>query len=217
MGLSLESPELERLSRFSHELVRWNRKVNLTRIEAPRDIAIKHILDSLTPCRWIRTAASLLDLGSGAGFPGIPLKILRPDLSVLLVDASRKRVHFLKHVLRALELDGISAVQARADVLSSSDAYRGRFDVVISRAFSDIGTLYDFSIPLQTRSGILIAMKSVASDAELANWQDRVRAKGVVCDVRVEALTLPFSNDPRRLIIVSTRRDNGTANPLTHD
>lgn len=203
LGILLEPGHVETLSAFILELLRWNRKINLTRIENPRDIAVKHILDSLTPIRWIEGKRTLLDIGSGGGFPGIPLKILRPELTVRLVDASRKRVHFLKHVFRTLKLEAITAHQLRAEDLGSCEAFQGRFDAVVSRAFSDIDTLFDLGSPLLTRYGILIAMKGAKCKDELLYLTRRLQKEGLPYRLSSKAFTLPHSDFLRQLVVIS--------------
>ena len=111
LGIEIDEGLTAQFIVHASELIKWNRKINLTAITDPRNIAIKHLLDSLAPALHIPDEARLLDMGSGGGFPGIPLKILKPSLFVMLIDGNRKKVNFLKHVLRTLYLENIAAFQ----------------------------------------------------------------------------------------------------------
>jgi len=136
--LDLDRHHTELFAAHAKELLHWNNTINLTTITDPFEVAVKHFVDSLAPAKRISPGASLLDIGSGSGFPGIPLKIVLPSLAVTLIDASRKRVNFLKHVIRTLKLGGIEAVHIRAEDLADDPAYRKRFDTITSRALTDL-------------------------------------------------------------------------------
>ncbi|MGD8444228.1 MAG: 16S rRNA (guanine(527)-N(7))-methyltransferase RsmG [Desulfobacterales bacterium] len=152
------------------ELIKWNRKINLTTLTDPIEVASNHFLDSLVPSRLIPPhAAKLLDIGSGGGFPGIPLKVLLPELSVTLIDASRKKVNFLKHVIRTLELENIEALHLRAEDLATQSSYMNRFDVIISRALTSLESFVRLALPLLAYGGIIMAMKGQVEGEELAN------------------------------------------------
>jgi 16S rRNA (guanine527-N7)-methyltransferase len=194
MGISLSASQADRLSVHGTELLSWNRKMNLTTITAPDEVAVKHFLDSLAPVPLIPPGSKLLDIGSGGGFPGVPLKIAIPSLSVVLIDASRKKVSFLKYLIRTLRLTGIEARQIRSEDFASrkgdhgedsEETPRPRFDVVISRALTSLERFARVSLPLLAENGIIVAMKGPAdrsdpdtdgpgisgfSDAEAAGW-----------------------------------------------
>ncbi|MGD9017013.1 MAG: 16S rRNA (guanine(527)-N(7))-methyltransferase RsmG [Desulfobacterales bacterium] len=203
LSLSVDASQIDRFTAYCRELVRWNRRINLTRIEAPRDIAIKHILDSLTPAQRIPFRANMLDLGSGAGFPGIPLKILRDDLAVSLIDASRKRIHFLKHIIRTFEFDGVSAYQMRAETLEGETFFDAPFDVVISRAFTSIVRLVRLSIPLLKSDGIVMAMKGPDCHAEMDEALRWIQRKRLPYSITCCSSVLPGSTYLRNLVVVS--------------
>jgi 16S rRNA (guanine527-N7)-methyltransferase len=182
------------------ELINWNRKINLTAITNPRDIAIKHFLDSLAPAGFIPDRARLLDIGSGGGFPGIPLKILKPSISVLLIDGVRKKVNFLKHVLRSLKLENIEALQIRAENLLKKPECANSFDVIISRALSDLEPFVKNALPLLAKQGTIIAMKGQVDPKEL----DAVRAEapGDRYALEVENYKLPLIEAARSIVII---------------
>lgn len=159
------------------ELMKWTTKTNLTSITDPLEIAVKHFLDSIAPATIIPPDASLLDIGSGGGFPGIPLKILMPSLSVTLIDASRKKVSFLKHVIRMLDLDNIEACHISAEDLSGNNIFEKTYNVIISRALSSTVNFVQMSLPLLTKEGFIIAMKGRASDKEIKSVQSLIKTK----------------------------------------
>jgi 16S rRNA (guanine527-N7)-methyltransferase len=153
--------------RYFRELKAWNRKINLTSIENDREIILRHFLDSLIPYPYIKGSKRLLDIGSGAGFPGIPIKIHDPSISVTLVDSVEKKVHFMKHIIRTLGLTGIEAVWGRVEDRSMIDRYSGAFDCVISRAFSELKDYLRLSLPYLAPGGTIIAIKGPAYEKEL--------------------------------------------------
>lgn len=167
LGVSVTDVEVAQLARHAAELVRWNRKTNLTAITTPEEIAVKHVLDSMAPLPHIPSAAgALLDIGSGGGFPGLVVKILRPQLSVTLIDGSRKKVSFLSHVIRTLGLKEATALHARAEALGAEPQYRMGFDVIVCRALCVLEAFVAMAMPLLAPSGLLIALKGRVEEAE---------------------------------------------------
>ena len=195
------------LSEFAVELVTWNQKINLTAITDPEEVAEKHIIDSLIPAKYIPENSSLLDLGTGGGFPGVPLKIFMPTLSVMLVDSVRKKVNFLKYVIGMLKLENITAHQLRVEVLSDHPDFTGRFDVVISRAFTALDRFLQMAAPLVKSDGVIIAMKGREVDKEimaLKNCQiepDVYKINNCRLKLQVEKYRLPISGDERSLVL----------------
>jgi len=191
------------------ELIKWTQKINITTITDPTEIASNHFLDSLVPARFIPPEAAMLDIGSGGGFPGIPLKILFPKLSVTLIDASRKKVSFLKHVIRTLKLENIEALHIRAEDLANHPSYINRFDVIISRALSTLDFFVSLALPFLAEGGIIIALKGEVDNAELddlrCNVLEKMNAAGLVdrrFTVSLERYSLPLLNSERSIIIV---------------
>jgi 16S rRNA (guanine527-N7)-methyltransferase len=203
LGFKLSAEDLEQFKQYACELLRWNAKINLTRIIDPVDIAVKHIVDSLQAAPLLNAPAKLLDIGSGAGFPGIPLKILNPDLQVTLIEATQKKVNFLKHLIRTLQLDNIAVWHVRAESLHRQPAVRHSFDVIVSRALSALQPFIQTALPLLARGGRLIGYRSKMAPHEL----ETVRAATLDAAWRVEQIvyTLPVLNLPRALIIISPR------------
>jgi 16S rRNA (guanine527-N7)-methyltransferase len=200
LGIVIDEGITAPFSIHASELLTWNRKINLTAITNPRDIAIKHFVDSLAPGGCIPDGARLLDMGSGAGFPGIPLKIFKPSISVLLIDAVRKKINFLKHVLRILGLGNIEARQIRTENLLKGAGQATSFDVIISRALSDLPSFVKSALPLLAKQGTIIAMKGKVDEEEL----DAVRADapGDQYSLEVERYKLPSIRAPRSIVMI---------------
>jgi len=204
LGIVIDEGITVLFSIHASELLSWNRKINLTAITNPREIAIKHFLDSLAPAGYIPDGARLLDIGSGGGFPGIPLKIFKPSICVLLIDGVRKKINFLKHVLRTLDLENIEARQIRTESLLKDPECATSFDVIISRALSDLSPFVKSALPLLAKQGMIIAMKGKVGAKEL----EAVRAD-VPEDqfsLKAEKYELPSLRVPRSLITIKHLR-----------
>jgi 16S rRNA (guanine527-N7)-methyltransferase len=158
-GVDLESQALCRFTRLAEELLIWNAKINLTSITEPAEIMEKHFIDSLALLPCFESDAMVLDVGSGAGFPGIPLKIALPNLRVTMIDASAKKVSFLKHAIRVLGLKNIEASHTRIEQLAQSKVENRKFDVVTCRAFSALDKFFLQALPLLSKRGAALAMK----------------------------------------------------------
>jgi 16S rRNA (guanine527-N7)-methyltransferase len=167
LDIQIDKRKIEKFAIHALELMKWNQKTNLTAITDPFEVAVKHFLDSIVPVKIIPSNASLLDIGSGGGFPGIPLKIILPSLSVTLIDASRKKVSFLKHIIRILELKNIDALQIRAEEFANKPGVAKKFNVIISRAFSSMTTFALTALPFLKKEGAIIAMRGNVSDDDI--------------------------------------------------
>lgn len=159
LEVSLDRRALGAFERFLGELVKWNQRINLTSLCEERSIIVRHFLDSLTPVRFLPRGSSVLDIGSGAGFPGVPLKIARPSLHVILLEATRKKTYFQKHLIRSLNLSGIRSVWGRSDQGEVKAALGSCFDVVISRAASPLEVFLREAIHFIHSEGMIIAMR----------------------------------------------------------
>jgi len=207
LGVELDDNALDRFDSFGAELKKWNRKINLTAIRDDRDIIIKHFSDSLSLLPLLGKCGSLLDLGSGGGFPAIPLKIVLPELSVVSVDAVEKKILFQRHTGRLLHLHDFTALHARGEELVRS--YAGCFDWVVSRAFSDLPYFITLALPLIKDSGRIIAMKGREGREEAAAAGKQLAAIGVRVTDCVH-LRLPVTGDDRYLIVMGkVGRENG--------
>jgi len=184
---------------YLRELLKWNQKMNLTAIRTAKGVVIKHFLDSLSVCSHIPGHASLLDVGSGAGFPGIPLKMVQASLQVTLIDSVRKKVDFQKHIVRLLGLRGIEAVHGRVQDEEVVGQMGERFDLTISRAFSDTETFLQLCHPLLKRGGMAIAMRGKTTEEDIQRLSKeegrRYRLQEPI------SFMLPFSNIERTILL----------------
>lgn len=205
LGLKVSRDQAAAMERHARELLQWNQVTNLTAITEPLEVAVKHYIDALAAAPWINEGARLLDAGTGGGFPGIPLKILRPDLTITLVDSVRKKVSFLKHAIRTLGLDGIDAVHGRLEELGASSPYHGSFDVVICRAFASLEKFVTLARPFLIPGGRLLAMKGRDPDlpAERTDAAETRVIAGTRCSFQHHRYRLPFLNAQRSLIILT--------------
>ena len=199
LGISLSAAQLASLNQFAEELKKWNRRINLTAITDDEGIAVKHLVDSLSLLKVVQGPGRLLDIGSGGGFPGIPVKIVQPDLEIVSVDAVVKKISFQKQAVRLLNLANFTALHVRAETLAADHAES--FDWVVSRAFSDIPSFVAMALPVLKRNGRIVAMKGrnaaeevAAAEGELAKLGARVTS--------VEDFLLPGSGDARSLVLI---------------
>lgn len=200
-GLTVDLSMLDRLEWLATELLRWNRTHNLTAITALSEVREKHLLDSLTLLPQLGAARRLLDLGSGAGFPGLPLKIVRPDLDIVSVDAVGKKIAFQRHVARTLQLAGFTAVHGRAEDLPGTPLCGTGFDLVTARALGSLPMLARLAMPCLAAGGRLVAMKGAEGAGELAEAQEELAALGLIC-VGQHHLRLPVSRAERWLLVL---------------
>jgi len=197
LNIHLTDKQLDQFERYAETLVQWNHKMNITRITSLQDIAIKHFYDSLAVLSFIHQYKyeSILDVGSGGGFPGIPLAIVQPNKKITLLDASRKRVHFLKYVSNLLGTQNIHVYHDRLESFQTNFSY----DIIISRAFANIST---FAIPskfLLKDDGRIIAMKGQNVYDELQEFD----ASGF--HVTIESYTLPVIEQKRYLVLLAIK------------
>lgn len=195
---------LDRLLWFLDELLRWNRRVNLTAITDPVAGIEKHLVDSLTLLPLLSGQERLLDLGSGGGFPGIPLKIVLPRLRVLSVDAVQKKIAFQRHAIRQLGLEGFEARQGRAEQLPQMQGCGAAFDVVVSRAFTSLSAFAALALPCLSAGGRIVAMKGPEGERERTAAGSQLEEMGLVC-TEVRHLQLPDSGAERTLIVLQRK------------
>lgn len=193
LGIRLEPEKLQSCLRYADLLLEYNRHTNLTRITDPESVAVKHFVDSLTVLAVVPHLAkggSLADIGTGAGFPGLVLKIACPDLHVTLIDSLGKRLTFLAEVVQALGLPNVTLVHARAEDVGRDPAHRDRYDVVTARAVAALPVLLEWCGPLARPGGVFVAMKAAQVDTELA--QGVIAAAELGFRLRTDTtLTLP--------------------------
>ncbi len=201
-NISLSNAQIQQFVRYAAEVRQWNERVNLTAITDPEAFVVRHVLDSLRcSCSWGKTPHALIDVGSGAGFPGVPLKIAFPALRLTLVESVRKKADFLEHLVGACGLDGVTVVQARAEQVGHDPQHRERYDVATARAVADLRVLAEYCLPLVRVGGYFLAPKGAEIDAEVAAAHQAVTTLGGYL-LAVEPVALPGVARPRTLVVI---------------
>jgi 16S rRNA (guanine527-N7)-methyltransferase len=170
-GIELTQAQLEQFETLYREMIAWNERVNLTSITERNQVIVKHFLDSLSVVLAFRKGApkSLIDVGAGAGFPGLPLKIIYPEMRLTLLEATGKKVEFIKHAITQLNMQDAVAIQARAEDLAHDPAHREKYSVAVARAVADMSVLAEYTLPFVRVGGIFIAQKGVDIEEEMRN------------------------------------------------
>lgn len=204
-GFKLSSKQKEQFATYYNKLIEFNKKVNLTRITDKNEVYLKHFFDSITPLLefsdLFRGEKSLCDVGAGAGFPSLPIKILCPDLSITIVDSLGKRLKFLDELVSDLSLDKVTLVHSRAEDAGQNKNLREKFDLVTGRAVARMSVLSEYCLPLAKVDGYLVALKGPKAQDELAEAKNAIEVLGGSVK-EVKELTLPDTDDERTLIVV---------------
>jgi 16S rRNA (guanine527-N7)-methyltransferase len=200
-GLPLSSTQIDQFTAYAAELRRWNERVNLTAIADDTGIVTRHFLDSLRCARsWGAEPQRLVDIGAGAGFPGLPLKILRPALELTLVESIAKKAAFLRHMVDTLGLTNVQIMIARAEVAGRDPAQRERYDVAVARAVAELRVLAEYCLPLCRIGGRFLAPKGAQIEEELRSAQPAIGQLGGRL-MAVEPVELP-ELEPRTLVVI---------------
>lgn len=203
LSASVSDKQTEQFLKYSEMLVEWNEKMNLTAITDPDGIAVKHFLDSILPLYMfeIKEGASVADIGTGAGFPGLPIKIMRPDIKMTLVDSLNKRISFLKETVIAAGIDDVECIHARAEELGKNEEYREGFDAVVSRAVANMTVLCEYCLPFVKVGGVFLALKAEDSAEEIEVAKPMIKRLGGKLEGVISA-PLPMSDITRTLAVV---------------
>jgi 16S rRNA (guanine527-N7)-methyltransferase len=201
INIKLTIEKKKKFYKYMNLLLEWNKIINLTAIEEPEEIIIKHFIDSITPIKWIKSGSYIADIGTGAGFPGIPIAIIMDKSEILLIDSLNKRVNFLNEVIKKLELKNVNAIHCRAEEAGNSIEYREKFDVTISRAVANMSTLLEYLIPLTKINGTAICMKGNNVEEELEKSKKAFEILKAKIE-KIDNFYLPQSDYERNLIIV---------------
>lgn len=181
-------------------LVKWNKNINLTSITEPKDVVLKHFIDSLTAYKYVKNAM-VIDVGTGAGFPGLPLKILDKDINITLLDSLNKRINFLNEVIDNLKLENIKAIHGRVEDVARNKAYRECFDVAVSRAVAPLNILLEYMIPLIKVGGKCVCMKGSNAEEEINQSANALKRLNAEIET-VESFMLPGTDMKRNIIVV---------------
>lgn len=202
IGIQLNEEQIDQFYTYMRLLLEWNEKINLTAITEPEEIIRKHFMDSITISKYIERNKKVIDVGTGAGFPGIPLKIIRRDIDILLLDSLNKRIHFLDEVIKKLELSHIQTIHARVEEFGKNKVYRESFDIATSRAVANLSTLSEYFIPLVKVNGTCISMKGSNVEKEVEQSKSAISILGGKIE-KIEKFTLPKSDIARSIILIT--------------
>lgn len=205
INVKIDKEQGKKFYKYMNLLINWNEKINLTAIINPYEIIVKHFIDSLTIEKEIGTNTCIIDIGTGAGFPGIPLKIIRPDISVTLLDSLQKRINFLTEVINLLELENIVAIHGRIEEAGQDNKYREQFDYVTSRAVANLAVLTEYMLPLVKINGKCIAMKGTNIEDEIKNSKKSINIMGGKIE-RIEKFLLADTDNNRNIVIVKKEK-----------
>lgn len=203
-GLELTPNQVQAFEFYYRELIDWNERVNLTTITDYEEVQIKHFLDSLSCLQIVSTVPSherFIDIGAGAGFPGLPLKIVRPQMRLALLEATRKKVRFLEHIVKKLGLQEVEVIRLRAEEVGQHPDHREAYKVALARAVAELPVLLEYALPLLTIGGIFVAQKGAEIESELRAGQSAMSILGGrIAEVR--AVNLPGLEAGRHLVVV---------------
>lgn len=199
IGIKPTKKQLKQLEKFYELLIEWNQKINLTRITSKEEVYLKHFYDSLTLNRVVdlKNTNNLCDIGTGAGFPGIVLKIIFPNIKITLIDSLQKRVNYLNIVIKELELEKIEAIHTRGE------DFKGNFDVVTSRAVANIEKLVNYTMHLVAKDGIFVAMKGDIANELTPEVEQKLSKKYKI--IKIEKFLLPKEESKRSLVVIKCK------------
>ncbi len=212
LDILLNEEQIKQFYKYMNLLIEWNQKINLTAITEPEEIIQKHFVDSITIEKYLNKNAEIIDVGTGAGFPGIPLKIIRPDLKITLLDSLNKRVNFLNNVIENLELSSIYSIHARVEEFGKVSQYREKFDVATSRAVANLATLSEYLIPLVKQGGYAISMKGSEVNEEIEQSKKAINILGGKIE-KVDTFKLPQSDITRNIIVIKKEKQTPNKYP----
>ncbi len=203
-GITLTERQVMQFNRYYELLVEWNEKINLTAITEPKDVAIKHMIDSITAFdeKLFRAGATVIDVGTGAGFPGLPLKIFCPEIKLTLMDSLNKRIKFLQTVVAELELKDVECVHARAEEGARNKKYREAFDIAVSRAVARLPILCEYCLPFVKKGGHFLALKGMQYGDEAQEAAKAIKVMGG-SQTDVRPVKLPEIDDKRAVIDIT--------------
>lgn len=201
INIDISNEQSMKFYKYMELLLRWNESINLTAITEPNEVVLKHFIDSITIEKYINHNAKIVDVGTGAGFPGIPLSIVRPDLKITLMDSLNKRIKFLDEVVKENQLSFVNTIHGRAEELGRNTKFREKFDIATSRAVAPLNVLLEYLVPFVKVGGYCICMKGSNIDEELNDAKKSLEL--LKCEVEeIENFDLPGSNYSRNIIII---------------
>lgn len=203
LGLDIDDRMIDRFTKYKNLLIEWNKKINLTGITDEKEIMIKHFLDSLA-CMLtgvVRNDSKIIDVGTGAGFPGIPLKVFNENLNLTLLDSLNKRIKYLETVCNELELSQVKFLHGRAEDYGRDEEYREKYDIAVARAVAELAVLCEYCLPFVKVNGYFIALKGPKAQEEIENAKKALNILGGEI-VDILNVNLPYSDSGHNLVII---------------
>lgn len=204
LEINITQKQLEQFWQYMNVLLQWNQKMNLTAIVEPQEIILKHFIDSLTIIKEIKEEQRIIDVGTGAGFPGIPLKIVKPALSLTLMDSLNKRITFLQEVVKTLKLENIELIHARAEELARTKEHREQYDIAVSRAVAPLNVLLEYLVPFLKVGGEAICMKAASIEKETEEGNKALEVLN--CEIKEKKEFYLVDTDIQRTILVIEKK-----------
>lgn len=204
LNIDITDEQLEKFDKYISLLIHWNKKMNLTAITEPEEIIVDHFLDSISILGEINMGEydSIIDVGTGAGFPGLPIKIMEPHLNLVLLDSLKKRTEFLKVVTEELKLSNVEIIHSRAEDLARQENYRENFDLVVSRAVASLNILAEYCVPFAKVGGYFVSYKGPAADEELQESSKAIEILSGQREPEIKKVSVPFSQKTHKLVII---------------
>ena len=211
-NIKINDEQIKRFMNYMNLLLEWNEKINLTAITQPEEVKLKHFVDSLTVLKYINDDDKVIDIGTGAGFPGIPLKIMNENTKITLLDSLNKRINFLNIVIETLNLRNIQAIHGRAEEIARNKLYREKYDVAVSRAVANLSTLTEYMLPFVKVGGKCICMKGANVNEELERAQNAIKELGGEIE-RVDNFYLSDNDNERNIIVIKKIKETNPKYP----
>ena len=211
-NIKINDEQIKKFMNYMNLLLEWNEKINLTAITQPEEVKLKHFVDSLTVLKYINDDDKVIDIGTGAGFPGIPLKIMNENTKITLLDSLNKRINFLNIVIETLNLRNIQAIHGRAEEIARNKLYREKYDVAVSRAVANLSTLTEYMLPFVKVGGKCICMKGANVNEELERAQNAIKELGGEIE-RVDNFYLSDNDNERNIIIIRKVKETSSKYP----
>lgn len=214
LGAHIEENQIQQLLNYKDILLEWNQKMNLTAIEEEKEVIIKHFLDSISCVKinQLKGNGKIIDVGTGAGFPGIPLKVIFPQLKLTLLDSLNKRINFLKEVCLQLQLEEVEFIHGRAEDFGQNKQHREAYDYAVARAVAPLNILVEYCLPFVKVGGYFICQKGKALHEELQEAEKAIKILGgKVADK--QDITLPFSDITHSILLIEKTKQTSTKYP----
>ena len=212
INIKIEEKQAENLYKYMNLMLEWNEKINLTAITEPKEVILKHFVDSLTILKFIEKEEKVIDVGTGAGFPGIPLNIMKDDCEYTLLDSLNKRIIFLEEVISNLELRNIITMHARVEEAGKNKKHREQYDIATSRAVAPLNVLLEYLLPLIKVGGKCICMKGSNVEEEINSAKNAIYTLGGEIE-KIESITLPDSDISRNIVIIKKIKNTPSKYP----